>query len=215
VRATLNLELQGLPAVHQAWNNFRQDLVRTSRDTDGFLGVRFPIRVGEFQQRNDGLLGYWCEQPDGTYDGDMFYSPESNRAAGEPRDAQIQTHDDNPAPLMQTLNGAPIILSMLVDPRGGVQATSGILPAKIISIPPDQYVPALEAIEIAFLTAPVLTGIDTLDLPLPVEAGYSWSWLPDGGSSFGPVNLQATFPAKQMIREGWLKLAPAPDNPGG
>jgi hypothetical protein len=214
VRAMLNLELQGLPAVHQAWNNFRQDLVRTSRDTDGFLGVQFPIRVGEFQQRNDGLVGYWREQLDGTYAGDIFYSPESNRAAGEPRDEQIQTHDDNPAPLMQTLNGTPIILSMLVDPRGGVQATSGILPAKVISIPPDQYVPALQAIEIAFLTAPILTGVDTLDVPLPVEAGYTWSWLPDGDSSFGPVNLQANFVAKQMIREGWLKLTPAPDNPG-
>jgi hypothetical protein len=215
VRAMLNLELQGLPAVHQAWNNFRQDLVRTSRDTDGFLGVQFPIRVGEFQQRNDGLVGYWREQLDGTYAGDIFYSPESNRAAGEPRDEQIQTHDDNPAPLMQTLNGTPIILSMLVDPRGGVQATSGILPAKVIGIPPDQYVPALQAIEIAFLTAPILTGVDTLDLPLPVEAGYTWSWLPDGGNTFGPVNLQAGFATKQMIREGWLKLTPAPDNPGG
>jgi hypothetical protein len=116
---------------------------------------------------------------------------------------------------MQTLNGTPIILSMLVDPRGGVQATSGILPAKVIGIPPDQYVPALQAIEIAFLTAPILTGVDTLDLPLPVEAGYTWSWLPDGGNTFDPVNLQAGFATKQMIREGWLKLTPAPDNPGG
>jgi len=200
VRAALSLELQGLPAVRQAWNTFRQDLQRDRRDHDGFPAVRFPIRLGEFGQLNDGLVGYWKEQ-DGAYAGDIFYSPASDRVGHR----LILTHGDDPAPILQALADPPLRVSMLVDPRGAVHATSGILPVKALSIPPDQYVPALQAIEIAFLTAPILTDVGSLNLPLPTEPGYSWSWLP-GGGTVGKSTVQAGFSARQEVREGWLKL---------
>jgi hypothetical protein len=207
VRASLNMELQGLPAVHQGWTAFRLDLGRERRDDDGFPNVSFPLRLGEYRQLNDGLVGYWLER-DGGYDGGddaVFYAPESE-AAG---DSHIRTHADDPAPILMTLADPPLMLSMLVDPRGVVHATTGIQPAKSLSIPPEQYTAALAAIEVAFLTAPILTDAGSLNLPLPVEAGYTWSWLPDSGITIGKVNLQATFSARQELREGWLKLTPA------
>ena len=135
-RATLGLELKGRPSVHQAWNAFRQDLRRLSRDIDGFTQVGVPIRIGEFEQFNDGLVGYWIESElgDGFQDG-TFFAPQST----EPGHNKIQTNQNNPAPIVRTLNDSPLSLTILLDPRGKVHATCGILPVKAIDIPPEQY----------------------------------------------------------------------------
>jgi len=201
VRAALNLELQGPPAVHQGWNNFRQDLVRTTRDSNDFPDVAFPIRLGAYQQLNDGLVGYWLEQGD-AYQGNLFYIPQ-----GGPISAAGATA---PALLQQTLADEPMCVSMLIDPRGTIHATCGILPTKAISIPADQFTSALQAIEIIFLTTPILTDRGRINLPLPLEAGYQWSWVSDGATAIGKVSTQATFAAPQEIREGWLKLSEVP-----
>lgn len=208
VRASLNLALQGLPAIHEGWNNFRQDLRRTGRDTNDFPGVVFPIRIGEYQQLNDGLVGYWKERED-VYEDDLFYAPQSDPIA----DVRIKTHADHPAPLQQTVLDPPTIVSMLIDPRGSVHATTGILPVKELTIPPDQYVPALQAIEVFFLATPIVTDVGAINVPLPAEAGYQWSWASTGGAgAIGKVKVEVTFSAAQEIREGWLKLGPAPTN---
>jgi hypothetical protein len=87
-----------------------------------------------------------------------------------------------------SLDMEPQVVTMLVDPRARVHATSGILPTKSINIPPDQYAPALQAIEVSFLSAPILTPRQTdpkhlvIDLPLPQEAGYDWTWVEKEGS---------------------------------
>lgn len=209
VRASLNLELQGLPAIHQGWNNFRQDLRRNTRDSNGFTFVEFPIRLGEYQQLNDGVVGYWKEQGEG-YEGDIFYAPQSDPIT----DAHIRTHAADPAPLRQTLEDPPLMLSILLDPRGTVHVTSGVLPTKENNIPPDQYTAALQAIEVLFLSTPIVTDVGKINLPLPVEAGYQWSWAAaDGIAAIGKVNQQATFAAPQEVREGWLKLSELPATP--
>jgi hypothetical protein len=293
VRASLNLELQGLPALDQGWNDFRQDLKRNRRDTNGFEEVEFPIRVGEYQQFNDGVVGYW-KDAGGGYTDNTFYAPQSEEsplfalrdiidpsgfasqltrhadavsqflweqmkvsdslkadlagsdteaqrlalvnalnavlARGQPiydsvrfqgvtlsqkttdkikqspggeelvwlnrwlleeafpdrlsktqRDATehdfIKTHADGAITLTQSIAAPPQTLALLIDPRGKVHATSGILPAKQISLPPDQYADALKAIEITFLSTPVVTDQAKVRLPLPAEPGFKWSWL--------------------------------------
>lgn len=172
VRASLNLELQGLPAINESWHSFRQDLRRNGRDDDDFTGVEFPIRLGEYHQLNDGLVGYWKEKGKG-YEGDIFYAPQTDSIENE----YIKSHSDGSLSIRQSLDSAPHILTMLVEPRGKVHATSGILPTKVIDIPPDQYADALQKIEITFLSTPILTHFQQLRLPLPDEPGYSWSWL--------------------------------------
>jgi len=94
VRAVVDLQLRGQPAVIQDWNVFRRDITRdldaeltqparaasqpAERDTDAVGKVRFPIRLGDDRLFNDGLIGYWKEKwsADGetyTYDKDTFY----------------------------------------------------------------------------------------------------------------------------------------------
>jgi hypothetical protein len=172
VRASLSLELQGLPAIDQSWNSFRQDLQRNTRETRGFTRVQFPVRLGEYRQLNDGLAGYFKESGDG-YQDDIFYSPQADSY----EDDHIKTHADDPMTIYQAVDSQPQLLALLIDPRAQIHATSGIVPAKAISVTADQYKPALQAIEVTFLSTPILSELGKLRLPLPTEAGYQWSWL--------------------------------------
>lgn len=177
VRASLNLELQGLPAIHHGWNEFRQDLQREERDTDEVTRVKFPVRIGEYQQLNDGVIGYWQENQDGSLS-DTFYAPQSvNPQSGNIKDEQIVTHPSEKLIFWQALADSPQAFTLLIEPRGKVHATCGILPAKAIDLPPSYYSEAIKNIEITFLTAPILTDAYKIKLPLPNEAGYAWSWL--------------------------------------
>jgi hypothetical protein len=171
VRASLNLELQGLPAVNQGWNELRADLRRDTRETNGFTGVQVPVRIGDYRRLNDGLVGYWKEAGE-TYE-EMFYAPLS-----EPiDDPSIQTHAGGEVAIQQSLDSPPQVLTMLIDPRGAVHATCGVLPVKTIDIPPEQYAEALRRIEVTFVSGPILTPAQQLGLPLPPEPGYGWSWV--------------------------------------
>ena len=47
---------------YQSPDALNQALAGHEFDTDGFLNVRFPIRIGEHMQLNDGVAGFWVEQ---------------------------------------------------------------------------------------------------------------------------------------------------------
>lgn len=224
VRSQVNLELQGLPAISQNHAAFSADVLKNDdRTTDDFPKVKFPIRIGEYQQFNDSLVGYWVETAQGTYKDSTFYAPQSCYVPHP----QVKTLFDNaaddtpdtPVNLEQTLEANTAqTLVMLVDPRGQVSATCGILPAKRISIPPEQYVPALQAMEVMFLSAPLLSDINQINLSLPEVPGYVWSWLGKeqnnwSTSELKQFNSQATLSSQQKIYEGWLKLTRNRMNP--
>lgn len=172
VRASVKLEVMGMPAVHQGWHDFEQDIRRINRSTDGFTKVKFPVRLGEYRQLNDGLAGYWIETENGFKD-DLFHAPQS----GESGDPFIATHASSPMTITCAVDDPPCNMTFLMDPRGMVHATSGILPVKAINIPPEQYKKPLEKLQVTFLTAPVLSERNALRLSLPDEPGYDWSWL--------------------------------------
>ena len=173
VRAWLDLELKGIPAVHQGWNPFRKAMQGHPRTDNGFTRVKIPIRLGEYHQLNDGLLGYWIEN-DQHLSG-PFYSP----VPTDNPDSNIRTlnSSEDDINIWRTLEDKPVCLTMLMDPRGLIHATSGVLPAKAIQLPKSQYQQALQNIGITFLTAPILTPENHVQLSLPEEPGYQWAWL--------------------------------------
>ena len=209
VRASLSLELQGLPVDSQNADALYTYTRTQKRTTDAFEQVSFPIRIGEYAQLNDGLVGYWKENADGSYADNIFYAPQSQSVEND----KIVTHADGPVVLERSVHSSAQNLAILLDPRAQIHATTGILPTKSIDIPPDQYAAALQAIEVTFLSTPILTNPDVFRLPLPEEPGYAWSWLEKQGTQwlspgstlpFDPYN---TFAETQSIREGWLKLS--------
>ncbi|GJM33960.1 MAG: hypothetical protein DHS20C18_29610 [Saprospiraceae bacterium] len=184
VRASMDLELAGLPAINHDWNVFRHDLLRNTRQSEAFTDVEFPIRLGEYKQLNDGLVGYWLEEGDG-YKDLQFFAPQSDIVD----DPNIITRSTSRFTLCQAVSDTPKMLSLLLDPRGLVHATSGILPTKAIRIPPDQYAKALQRIEITFLTAPLLSDSQQVQIALPAETDYQWSWLANTNGGWDEISV--------------------------
>jgi hypothetical protein len=197
--------------------------------------VIFPVRLGEHRQLNDGLAGYWVETKDGALPAD-FLAPQSDVDDDRHKakaSHSIHTYGAGQADHVRTsklqvpvkANGPAVALTMLVDPRGKVHATSGILPVQSVEIPADQYAAALRALEVSFLSAPILCQrrpagtAQPPELPLPEEPGYHWRWVErDGNDKWqaatkptGQVNRQAHFAGPLEVREGWLLLSKTPD----
>jgi hypothetical protein len=202
VRASLNLELCSSPAVNQDWNVFRCDMAKNTRTSDDFTKVQFPVRLGEYGQLNDGLIGYWLEKirPDGTIhfateeqnekgeilfiEDNVFYSPQSDyidcttiESAHKNLSDAFPQFDNKPINFYQGIEDAPQTVTMLMDVQGTVHVTAGILPNKEISIPEEQYTEALQNIEVSFLHAPLLTEKGKIILPLRPVSDYEWSWV--------------------------------------
>ncbi|MEM9685856.1 MAG: hypothetical protein AAF934_02925, partial [Bacteroidota bacterium] len=175
VRASLNLELQGDPAIHYGWTEFYQDLERTTRETNGFENVPLPIRLGERGQLNDGVLGYWKENAGSTLETEFHTTVDLTSVTIS--SSTIEGYQASQPDITQSLGSDPQLLTLLIDPHGDVHATTGMLPAKSINLPKEDYTDALKKINITFLSAPVLSAVDQIALPLPNELGYEWAWL--------------------------------------
>jgi hypothetical protein len=240
-RAVLSMETSGglLPlsqADYSSGDPFPQDVandryaygMRQPFSSANLGGVQFPVRLGELANLDDGLVGYLIESAGSSPGGnpyDTLYSAAA--AAGGANGVEQPT----PNTIQLTLNTAPLVLTMLVDPRADVHATTGVLPVSQLEIPPDQYSQAMSNLAMTFFTNPVLCGYPAagdpaqgLVIPLPHESGYSWQWITPGapGSAMpDPITLKAeaatdfaTYSySPQMLLEGWLKLFPTPPAP--
>ncbi|MGD1700157.1 hypothetical protein [Dapis sp. BLCC M229] len=225
VRATFSLEVKGLPAIDPT---VKIESTEQAPVTYRFTEVKIPIRLGDYQQLNDGLVGYWREKPVGDegdyeYEGNMFYAPQSNLI----NHALIQTEQEGLVYFEQTVDAPPQGVTMLIDPRGVVHATSGVLPNQELRLPAENYNHALQSIEVNFLSTPVLSdrrdkslsnndrlaSFNRIAIPLPEEPGTTWSWLTLEGEKWSekekikPVNFKATFYRSQEASEGWLQLS--------
>jgi hypothetical protein len=210
VRTTFSLEVKGLRACDP---QVRLTSQNQAPATHGFEGVKFPIRLGDYRQLNDGLVGYWRETPvqggNYSYEGNVFYATQSNL---HDNTNLIQTEAEGLVYFEQTVDAPPQGVTMLIDPRGLIHATCGILPNQELRLPPENYSQALQNIEVNFLSTPILCNHGEIDLPLPKEAEYVWHWLSLNGQNWSetatiePVNTKATFSKPQQLYEGWLQL---------
>ena len=193
VRASVDLQLQGLPAADQTWTALRHDLRSDTRQTAGFTGVRVPVRIGDYRQLSDGLVGYWVETP-GGFD-DVFNAPLSDPVD----DPGIRTHAGGEIVILQAPDAPAQTLTMLVDPRGNLHATCGVLPVKTISIPAEQYADALGRIEVTFPTGPILSSPRDVEVPLPAGQEDAWSWV-----EATPAGWRRTWTQPVVDRQAFL-----------
>lgn len=246
VRASLRCEVQGLPAFVTSSDELarllpgQHDRVYdwTQRDSADISAIDIPVRLGDRDHLEDGLVAYLL---DSTEPYTTLYAP----AAPSPQVAGIEqpTADtltltlhanlDPPAQpyadaqaqiadLRAVRIPAQKTLSLLVDPRARVHATTGLLPVKAIGIPPDITAAALRNIEMTFFTHPILRSQQRLSLPVPAESGFVWEWTTSVLQDGQQVPQDEPLPASQMgdratfsytpqtAEDGWLKLTPAP-----
>lgn len=194
VRASVQVELKGDAAIHQGWEALQKELKAVvadqpvQRETLGFEKITIPLRLGEQDQLNDGLVAFWVEDPTGEgYQGDTHFSPL------DPTPLHIQAGSSS-----QIDDRSGLRVSMLIDPRGSVHATTGILPVKSLQLDAQWYRDTLKTLEVVFRAAPVLTRKDLINISLPQEAGYDWSWVARDKTGWSEITTAGHLSKKEL-----------------
>ena len=195
-------------------------------------GYQWPVRLGDAALRDDGLIAYFADPPSSATAGGPAaaatgfdrmavvrppgtYQPGYLIDAADP-DAQprLSLIDDSVA-APSPERGQVVRLTMLVDPRGGVHAFTGLLPVETLTLPPELYMPALRALAYRFRAGPLLMPAVRPALkariPRPAERKGTWTWYDPvaGEVAIEPEDGQPRLAGDPpVIREGWLNLQP-------
>jgi hypothetical protein len=216
VRAQLQFELFGKPAVNQSW---RETLLNADA---GLTTFSFPIRLGSTELLDDGLIGYFGTPSNDPSIGDtyaIFNAVHPSTGATSPYVKAVapgnylQLPFDYPAYTKENL-------TLLLDPLAKVHATTGILPTAKLKLPAQFYATALARIAVTFRTGPVLTQPDTIRLPFPAEQHGTWAWIRRTGTGATDWEIDPILPANAQARlednpphliDGWLQFSPTAD----
>lgn len=194
----------------------------------GLTNTPFTLRLGRADLFDDGLIGYYvgddytkCYNVHALEDftpGGYLYPIGQNGENYLSITYYAESTQGGP-PSAPTLAADPhsIFVTMLVDPRGTVNASTGILPTEELTLPARFYEAALAKLEIYFQTGPLLVDAEAIRLPRPTEQNGSWSWIQknEPGADLAvweadPITKsddKARFPALPLqLRDGWLKL---------
>jgi hypothetical protein len=216
VRASLRFEIPGLPAHRPQLRPIAsgQPTADELLDTLGFPQVKWPVRLGDLNALNDGLIGVFkCTPVAGS--GGVETSGDFCPAWGQDEKYLVGGF----ARQSFTIDCVePLQVTMLIDPQARVHATTGALPRAYLELPPDDAAGARRAREVFFQTAPVLGASPTPEMPRPSDDYGEWSWAyrPDVTHwKVAPKIVEATdrgcFAGTwPTIAEGWLKLVVAP-----
>ncbi|MEG1903666.1 MAG: hypothetical protein RR212_04665 [Bacteroidales bacterium] len=171
--------------------------------------VELPVRLGDRNDMDDGLVGYLPEFDDSLdpYHLGTFYAPAAtgtDSGVAPPSDQQLKV----------TVNAEPIKLTLLLDPRAAVHAATGILPVEALELPADGFSDAAGKLQMSFRAHPFLQPYSRPAIPLPEQKGYRWGWVSHrtvGELALSPSDVQLGNGwgyAPQTLEEGWLMLAP-------
>ena len=217
-RAGLSLEVPGGTASSQSWDSFHARVFDHALPDDaGLGGMQFPVRLGGPRRLDDSLIGFWMQRG-GATDWLRFYAPGATASRGGVQPPAQDTITLSPQPRSDT----SVVLTLLLDPRGSVHATSGVLPAENIKIPPDHYAASIASLSLALATHPVLSASNTapMSLALPKLSNGQWSWITVGHDQWQPA-ATADAPSSaaldytpQRISEGWLVIQPGSPSTG-
>src|ERR1700674_277842 len=220
VRAQLQFELFGRPALNQSW---RDTLLTAAVGADaGLTTFSFPIRLGSTELLDDGLIGYFGAPSTDPHIGDtytIFNAVHPSTGGTSPYVKAVapgnylQLPFDYPAYTKKNL-------TLLLDPLAKVHATTGILPTAKLKLPAQFYASALARIAVTFRTGPVLTQPDTIRLPFPAEQHGTWAWIRRTGTGATDWEIEPIIAANAQARlentpphliDGWLQFSPRTD----
>lgn len=217
-RASLVLDLAGPAATDESWTGFASVVLNGALPSDaGMSQLRFPVVLGALNQLDDTLVGYWIN-PATVADYRTFYAPYATTSQGGVTPPSLDTLTVTP----QGSSAGQTDVVLLLDPRGSVHATTGILPVKSIDLPPAQYADALASLLVTFAAAPVLSGTNAPALgggapPVvivrPKVSSGTWTWVTTNGTQWVATPLTDAASANatlnytpQRLSEGWLGL---------
>jgi hypothetical protein len=209
VRCKLGLELDGSPYENQSWRD------TLTKQGAGLEKQKFQIRMGSLDLFDDGLLGYFTGD-----DYDNFHAvhePEGLAPATKPYLVPIAKG----AYLDAAFDGTDQTITMVLDPRGDVHMSTGILPVQRVTLPNEFVTPVMGQFALTFRTGPVLSETAQVRIPYPTERHGDWSWaqltvptVPGQAADYTRKSLVKTGhearldSAPPALMEGWLAFKP-------
>lgn len=215
-RAHIGFELKREPVKDSGWTAFHHYLESGERISDGFEEIKVPIRIGEENRLNDGVLGFWLESEDEL--DKTFHSVVTDVEDKTEGDQHIRKYDPEAPPLQLSPIDPLVEMTVLFDPRGKAHASSGMLPVKAIDIPNANYTKALKRISAGSFSTMLFTP-EATSLPLRAESDHQWSWLEKDRFTWQerveqPIVRKESLMLQfkdggllwdQMVARGWLK----------
>ena len=228
VRATVALELAVPPPRDQRIAAFVSPLDGPPRSDGGLAALRVPVKLGHRLHLDDGLVGYFIGASDAPQTYSAFYLEPPEPASDDDGNREPVTFA---APVVAatrdsltvSVNGGPVLLTMIIDPRAPVHAATGLLPTKAIELPAAMYAQALSRLAVSFpvgaLLGPRANPKDgeaeaPFPVPTPEEPGFAWQFTHRAGPAWpqravAPVPSAATALAQTHdVFDGWLLLQP-------
>jgi hypothetical protein len=189
VRTRLQFLLEGRSIKSCDWPKFLKD----NPNIPPYTSSTFSIRMGDQDTREDGVIGYFEDKKYTVFN-----------SVVKPLKGQDFVKQIGP---VGSTNGNYIhlpfdgktnkLITLLVDPRGAIHATTGILPVKEIQLPVQFVNKPLTAMEITFSVGPLLSSVQEASIEedekspfthtinyLPIaEKNGSWAWWQDTGNT--------------------------------
>ena len=192
------------------------DMIQSAK-YDDFCRIPFPALIGNVREKTDGVMGFFIND---DYQHLHLPDPESKELAFADgiqgaKESKPITHPyvfDEHALYVRV--GQTVVLTLLVDPRGGIHASTGILPQKRLDLIQEEVKPALDTMAVTFKIGPVLVDPSEVKMPHPNEIKGNWNWLHRASpvmwqeQPITPANDRAHFSGQNIeAHEGWLKFS--------
>ncbi len=224
VRANLQLQLQGLAKANQSYEQiFKTGSDQLKFNSGGVEELKFEVKLGAIELRGDGIAGYYL----GSDYGAMMAVHRPPQASSGYISQQGETRNDwpivSPVETPEASDGTmdtqgSVYVTLLVDPRGDLHATSGLLPRVRRGLPEKAVAQALSQMAISMQVGPLLLNTGAVEMPLPSVQSGKWSWLTATGTAEGDWQTDhvksSDATARPMadapiLQDGWLLLTPS------
>lgn len=169
---------------------------------------RFPVWIGQRQNQNDGVIGF--------YEGEDYDTLHLSAVYDDPLPGYFSADHKITLPVSYPPQARDVTL--LMDPAGEVNFISGLLPVKTKKLKRQLVDESIRKLQYNFFLAPVLTGQDEMTLPYPVIPAADWSFsgypldmrreaVLEEITELRRTNGEAAFLQSRLCaREGWMHL---------
>lgn len=209
----LGFEFSGAPPHAHDWHSFQSTIAGEGRQWAGLERVEFPVRLGSAPpdsgrtpRLDDGLIGFWAGD-------DRLRTPKSS--VSHTRLVEFDGGNDDRFTVNVNATDPAVTVTMLLDPRGTVHATSGVLPTKRIRLDPTKVAAAMRRLEVMIDAGPILTRPGRIDMPQIDDPDVSWRWVEDEldtiHQAIEPLEGQPPLASSLELRHGYLAFRPLED----
>ncbi|MET8298753.1 hypothetical protein ABZW02_32615 [Streptomyces sp. NPDC005180] len=208
VRARLDLQLDGPVRTSCGWN----EVLDPHEHPPAMPAWDWIVRLGQATATDDGLVGYVLNE-------DYNHLETITQPAGN-HDCYLRPIGTGDSLKLAFEGTSTATVTLLLDPRAAVHATTDILPVSSVHVPPEFTADALAHMTVCFRTGPLLAPLTpnpvTAVLPHPATATGTWTWTEPAGPGNAWRSLPITVPdptdmplGDPEIRSGFLVLGGA------